>query len=277
MKIQGNKGAAIFGILTIIPEEFEAVSNIFAAAQNILGTQYFVEDIANPGAGKKPEYDVVILQAPGQTNLTASDVVRDLIEDFRPEYVLLVGIAGGHSKRDVKVGDVVIADFVEDSEYFKLSEGKVLQRKRPYDHPSYRLRNLYAEPLCKSDSWHKHIKAKRPLSGKPRALIANLASGDKLLGDRKNIYQKTLVQHFEKASVFEMEGFGVASQIYKSRGSPFYNPQYLIIRAVSDLVNESGNQAKRDKWKKYAASAAAAFTKELVSAVLRTRAELASQ
>jgi len=266
----GNCGSAVIGILTIVDAEFEAVQRLFGTNVNFPGSQYFVTAIAAPVDGVS-HYDVVLCQATGQTNLTASGVVRDLIEDFRPEYILLIGIAGGHGKREVNVGDVVIADFVEDSEYFKLSQGKSAHRKRPYDHPSYRLRQLHAGPLCKSDAWHRLIDVPRPNKKKPHATIANLASGEKLLGDPKNAYQKLVMKHFEKAAVFEMEGFGVASEVYKQRGSVHYNPQYLIIRGISDLVNRASNQKTRDKWRAYAAVAAAAFGKELVDRILATK------
>jgi adenosylhomocysteine nucleosidase len=272
--VDGDRGRSIVGILTIIPEEFEAVRRLLGTHQNIPGGQYFVAQIAAPDASGLSAYEVVVCQSAGQTNLTASDIVRDFIEDFRPEYLLLVGIAGGHGKREVRLGDVVIADFVEDSEYFKLSDGKSLHRKRAYDHPSYKLRQLYAEPLSKISDWHQYIDTKRPNKKPPRAVVANLASGEKLLGDRKNAYQKMIISHFDKAAVFEMEGFGVASQVFKQRGSVHYNPQYLIIRGVSDLVNEKSNQATRNKWKNYAACAAAAFARALVEKILATRTAL---
>jgi nucleoside phosphorylase len=271
MSALGTKGRAVVGILTIIDEEFSAVRRLFNTVINIPGTQYFVTALLIPADGTLPTYEVVVCQATGQSNLTASDTVRDFIEDFRPEYILLIGIAGGHSKREVNLGDVVVADFVEDSEFFKLSSGKSHQRKRPYDHPSYKLRKVYAKPLCWSDDWPKHIDVKRPNKKKPRATIANLASGEKLLGDRRNAYQRMLMKHFEKAAVFEMEGFGLASQVFKQRGSVDYNPQYLIIRGISDLVNEPSNQATRNKWRVYAAVAAAAFGKALVEKILSTR------
>jgi adenosylhomocysteine nucleosidase len=276
MSVFGTKGKTVIGILTIIDEEFSAVSRLLNANANVPGTQYFVTQIPAPVGGKLPEYDLVVCQATGQSNLTASDHVRELIEDFRPQYILLVGIAGGHGKRDVKLGDVAIADFVEDSEFFKLIKGKALQRKRPYDHPSYKLRELYAQPLCKSADWHKHIDVKRPNKKLPHATVANLASGEKLLSDRGNAYQKMLMKSFDKAAVFEMEGFGLATQVFKQRGSVAYNPQYLIIRGISDLVNETSNQATRNRWRIYAACAAAAFTKELVKNILSTRTAVES-
>lgn len=275
MRAIGTKGTANIGILTIVDAEFEAVQRMFGAVRNIPSTPYFVQTIRRPKTGL-PTYDIVVCQAPGQTNLTAADVIRDFIEDFRPGYLLLIGIAGGHGEREVKLGDVVIADFVEDSEYFKLSKGQASHRKRPYDHPSYELRRLYAEPLCKGEAWHIHIDTRRPDKGKPHAVIANLASGEKLLGDPNNAYQKQVMKQFDKAAAFEMEGFGVASQVFKQRKWVNYNPQYLIIRGISDLVNVSENQEARNKWRSYAAAAAAAFGKELVKQILDTAAILRS-
>ena len=275
MTPEGTRGRAVVGILTITQEEFQAVKRAFKTDVDVAASPYWVRALAAAPAGGKPTYDVVVRHAHEQANLNSSDVAREFIEHFRPEYLLLVGTAGGHSKRDVAVGDVVIADFVEDSEYFKLSEGKAVQRKRPYDHPSYELREVYAQQISKKNDWRKHVFVKRPRKGTPRAVIANLASGDKLLANPRNSYQKFILDYFDKAAAFEMEGFGVASQIYKQRTSVSYNPQYLIVRGISDLVNKAGNQSMRVRWRKYAAAAAAAFAKELVDKVLQARASVA--
>src|SRR6185369_3789610 len=122
---------------------------------------------------------------------------RNVIEDFRPAYLFLVGIAGGvkdHDKgvyRDgVGLGDVVVGDYVDYSEFRKLVGGKSASRRIPYDHPSHALRTKFTHPISVDGTWPS-MTVPRPDGSdkKPRAHIGNILAGEKLLGDPGNDYQ----------------------------------------------------------------------------------------
>lgn len=264
---RGRKGTAAFCVLTIVDDEMNAARDVFGANVNIPASPYFVKNTS-----LSSEYDVVIRKASDRGNHPAGEAVKDFIEDFRPEFILLIGVAGGNSQADgVAKGDVVVADFVDYYEVRKMIGGKSLARKSPYDHPSLYLRENFVDPRRAGSNWIPLITLKRPDGiGVPKLIIGNLVAGEKLLSDPDNPVQKKILQEFDKAAAVDMESYGVARSVFNARKSVYYNPQYLVIRGISDLVDvaDEDNDEQRRIWRKYASCAAAAFGRCLVEAVL---------
>lgn len=243
--------------MTVTVEEAETVNRVFGLTDRIPGTGYSVS------ARTKADgpYLIVHRRAPHQTNVTSLQTAGDIIEDFRPEYLVLIGTAGGHSGRDkIGLGDVVVANYLDYSGYWKYSDGVALERKLPHDHPSGHLLENYVEALrMNPDPWIKRIDADRPEAGSPKLFVGGIVSGNTLLGDPGNEEQKRILDHFDKAYAFEMEGYGLSSAVYKARADVNYNPQYLIVRGISDFVDREAddNNATRKRWTSYAVAAAA--------------------
>jgi nucleoside phosphorylase len=271
--LRGKLGFTKVGILTITDAEFLAAQRIFNTQHNIPSSPYFV------AAGvQSRQYDLVVRQASDRTNTPAFRATAGLIEDLRPVYIFLVGTAGGVLKdiamgtgRDgTRLGDVVTADFIDYTEFVKLRGRKSLERKIPHDHPSMYLRDNFAQPMRLTTEWHSWIGEARPSTdrGTPRVLVGNVAAGEKILSSPSSAYQKHVVARFDKALAFETESFGVAHQVFCARSSVHYNPQFLVIRGISDFVNAPESDATRQNWTPYAASAALAFTKCVVEKLL---------
>lgn len=277
--LKGKRGFTKVGILTITDAEFGAAQRIFSCRQNISETPYFV---SAPSASS--QYDVVISQASDRTNTPASRAVAGLIEDLRPAYIFLAGTAGGVLKEDVAagigrddtaLGDVVVGDFIDYTEFVKLRGRKSLERKVAHDHPSLYLRENFARPLRGNTEWHAWIGEPRPEprhdgATVPRVVVGNIAAGEKILSSTTSAYQKQLLRKFDKALAFETESFGVAHQVFSARCSVHYNPQFLVIRGISDFANSPDSDAGRQNWTPYAASAAVAFVRCIVEKLLLT-------
>lgn len=295
--MRGRIGSCRIAILAITEGEFLSVKRIFNAQNSVIGTPYFVEAISHDG-----DYDIAVRRSSDRGNHAAGEAIGDFVEDLRPGFIFLLGTAGGHQGRDdVELGDVVVVDFVAYSELRKWSEGKDLQRYIAYDHPSLYVRENFAEPLRFDERWKQLIGTTRPVLGTPKVIIGSLVAGEKLLGDAENEYQVKLLEEFDKAVAFDMESFGVAREVFKRRNSVHYNPQYCVVRGISDFVNKLDadrgcpgfdwitaflqkikrligrdkrqvtsytNQETREEWRDYAASAAAAFAKILTSNLL---------
>lgn len=264
--IEGKIGKARVALLVVTIEEFDLVSRLFGLSENIGGTPYFTA--RKSGA----IWDVMLRRCPSQTNVISERTAGEFIEDFRPEFILLIGTAGGCQGRDhLQLGDIVVADFIDYSGYWKFDAGRVLARKNPHDHPSLFLHQSFIERLrVQSDEWEDLIDIARPVAGRPKLHIGNLVSGDVLLGDASNPEQQRIITHFDKALAFEMEAFGVARAVFSSRRSVHYNPQFLIIRGISDLVDVGPEQnlADRRLWTNYAVCAAAAVARVLTTNIL---------
>jgi nucleoside phosphorylase len=262
-------GSAKVAIITITAEEFPPVRDIFGLHESIPSTGYHVAD------ANSSDHAVVLRRSSGQTNLISAELAGDFIYDFRPEFIFLIGTGGGYEGRDgLTLGDVVVADYLEFSGYWKYKDQQILRRKIAHDHPSLNVRDNHAEPLRVTPSlWRGLITVNRPLVGQPTVHIGEIVSGDILLGDPDNAEQKRILEHaaFDKALAFEMEAVGVARAVYKARKWATYNPQFAVVRGISDPVNTNaaGNQDTRIAWTPYAVSAAAAVSKVIVDRILR--------
>ncbi|PRX34223.1 nucleoside phosphorylase [Paraburkholderia sp. BL18I3N2] len=271
---RGRVGRTKVAILTIIDEEFEAVQTLFDLQHYVSGpgTAYFV---ANPSP--TDEFDVVLLRSGDRTNIPAAKAVQDVMEDFRPQLIVLVGVAGGlcddkNKGRDgIHVGDVLIADFVSYVEFLKLDGGHLRMRNFAIDHPSVPIRESLAFPLSKTFKIKDHLVVQPPADPPNAPLkihIGNIVSAEKVLGDVDSPVQKDLLQPFDKALAIDMESIGVAKAVCSGRTSSWYHPRYVIVRGISDLVSAEENNAVRTKWKAFAAHTAALVAKGLITKFL---------
>jgi len=295
--LRGRLGFAKIAVLTITAEEFEAAQRIFAVNVHIPATTYYVT-----GLSATHEYEVVLRQASDRTNTPAAEAVADLVEYLSPEFLLVVGTAGGVRGREaVALGDVLIADYVQYGEFRKRLPGSNRARNVPLDHPSLFLRDRFASPLRRSGDWLALIDMPRPallpiLPGRmdrimaglapfaiqkalaaaqanqpliPKALEGTILSGEKIWGDPDSDDLQDLLREYDKAVAMDTESYGVARAVCSQRTSRrYYNPQYLVVRGISDFVNSSGNEAQRREWTAYAASAASAFARRLSNDLL---------
>lgn len=275
--VKGRCGTAKIGILTITDAEFEQAVRIFGAAENILGTTYNVSVVIDP-----PSYDIVLSQALDRTNTPAGNAAKDLMEDWRPGFIFLVGTAGGvlggpepPGREGTQLGDVIVADFIDYTEFRKLVDGQSAKRPIPHDHPSPYLRGSFVNPVRRAKLWAQAIDVARPgklAANEPPAIpvvrMGGLVAGEKILSDWTNEYQQRLVAEYDKALAFETESFGVARQIFEYRNSIHYNPQFLTIRGISDFVDAKEANADRARWTAYAATSALVFAHHVADRLL---------
>ena len=285
----GRRGRAICGVLTIVPEELDAAQKLLGATTPLRRSPYVVADALADGM-----FPIVIRQTADRTNAAAGEAAHDMMEDFRPPVIFLVGIAGGVKGRDgTQLGDVVVADFIDYYEFRKLSDGKSMPRRIAYDHPSLWLRQNITQPLCGLDSqWAEPILASRPGPGRPVARVGNILAGEKLFGDASSSYQAEILREYDKALAVDMESYGFARAIFKGRWSAHYNPQCAVVRGISDFAQSEklapkpdggvqqgksigagdcevdDNEGTRRKWRQHASEAAVAFTAAAIKILL---------
>ena len=181
----------------------------------------------------------MLMSLDGRGSVKATTGAVSLIDHFRPQYLLLAGIAGGIQGRDgTSVGDVIVPNFIDYYEMRKLVPGKSLRRSEPYDHPSFALLSYRSRPIARTGAWLSGVTMARPVNDGllPKVLHGMLISGEKVLSDDAATYQRQILQEYDNALGVDMKSFGVASAIYSSRLTRHYNPQYLVIRGVSDVL-----------------------------------------
>lgn len=265
----GRLGISRVGILTIIEEEFEAAQTVFGIRDHIRGTRYYSSDAGT--------HDVVLARATDRTNVAATLAARDFIECFRPEVLVILGVAGGIAGRDAGLGDVVAADYLHYAEFRKLTGRGDHARYIAYDQPSSWLRGSCVEPVRVDGGWAQRVEAERPDgTDSSKAWIGSIAVSEKVMGDPSHDEQRRLVDRFTDALAIDMESYGVARAIHEAREAVDYDPLFAVIRGISDLVHVRDdaveqlpdNNEQRQAWKSYAAHAAATFAQDVVRAVV---------
>jgi nucleoside phosphorylase len=208
---------------------------------------YYYGHITIPSSGER--YTVVLVMLLKMGNDEAAVATTRLIHRWQPEFVLIVGIAGGVPKK-VDLGDVIVADSIYYYEMAKLTPRG--EQQRPEYFVTSRL--LYGRSQAyEASEWKGEIDVERPTaaleSSLPTAHFGVIAAGEKIIADSKTMPK--LLKANSKVIAIAMEGAGLA------RASLSHNPPpgFLEIRGICDFANEE----KNDNWQPYAANAAAAF------------------
>lgn len=260
----GRFGHARVVVMSVIEEETRAVRQAFKFTQRVSGKPYFTMaecDLAQP---------LLLNREVGRNNIQSGGCIRDIIEHWRPEALVLCGIAGGIAEHaNIKPGDVVIPNYVHYCSFAKLSERGQQFRYMAYDHPSLSLHENYAAPLRDDSSWiTDEIRELLPEGNSPKVFIGGLVAGDKVYGDPSSEEQAKVLENFDDAVAIDMESVGLCRAVAASRTDPQYNPRLLIVRAISDLVGDPGNNANRTSFKEVSAAIAAAFAYRVVSDII---------
>lgn len=166
VRLPGRIGNALVAIITIVEEEHAAVRELGEFHELVGATPYLRREEICPEV-----YDVILAKSPDRSNTPCSELVRNVAELFRPEFIILSGIAGGVTGRDgIGLGDVVVADHVDWYEMRKIAGGKDVIRKQAFDHPSLYLRETITQRVKIRKKWLDRVGTERPEEGVRRAL-----------------------------------------------------------------------------------------------------------
>ena len=291
--------AVRIGIVTALPKEF-------AAMRMMLDEQSFNPVAGDPNdyiVGTIPRFDnsgvhlVVLTLLKEMGNNSAAATATHLLRSFTTvQDVLMVGIAGGIPAPDspeehVRLGDVVVSDKYGVVQYdnLKLGIAKIKLRSSSAK-PSARMVGavnlLESERLMKKYPWEDFIQlaaelegATRPIdkdrlyagigqnqvvidhpfdptrrAGQPRVHYGRIGASNVLL---KNPLVRDQLRKDCGVLAIEMEGSGIADAAWTA------GQQYLVVRGICDYCD----QMKDDAWQGYAAVAAAAYARAIISRV----------
>jgi nucleoside phosphorylase len=247
-----------FLLVTALPEERDALLRRLPGYRKVPPRDddvhvYFQAELAvHDEAGS---YRVVVLPLLGMGRVNAATATGYAIKRWRPRHVVLVGIAGGVGERSVSLGDLLISEQVVDYELQKITEQGVQVRWSVHKAS----RRLYAAAINMiGDAWTSRVEEARPGPGKPNIHLGPIASGDKVvavsgvLEEYRSVWP-TLVG-------VEMEAAGVASACFAAARQP----EFFMIRGVSDLADAAKGSAGVEPWRSYACNVAAAYAVELL-------------
>jgi nucleoside phosphorylase len=210
---------------------------------------YFEAEIATRRQDKAV-YRVIVVSPSGMGPIHAAVTASALATRWRPEHVIVVGIAGG-LKDEIALGDVMVARSVADYTVGKVQEDGSREERwesYPADAALLNAANAFGH------GWHDLVTTARPEGTDVAVRHAGvIASGGDVIASKDLIaaYRKDM----PKLIGVEMEGGGVATALHSAK----LRPRFLMIRGTSDLADGDGNATMKKKWRAYARDVAAAY------------------
>ena len=244
-----------FAVIATLDEEYRAVKEVFQLQEKDLKSEknfsYYYKKIEEVG--------VAFFKFTERGNLNSSSQTTEIIHNFSPRFIVLVGIAGG-VKKNINLGDVAVSDNVEYYEYKKTDKEGEHPRPIPVEPPSKKLKDIIKNV---GEDWKNKIKTSRP-DGKPKEetkiVHGLILSGETILSGK--VPQDLLGRN---PIAFETEAGGVGKAVYNTHRS-----DYIVIKGISDYVDVEESQVLREKWRNYASEVAAAFSYGLILQAIKT-------
>ncbi|MGI8981290.1 MAG: hypothetical protein ACR2FY_18850 [Pirellulaceae bacterium] len=102
------KGRVTFGVITVRDDEFRAVLRRFPNRRSVKGAKRLYE-FATVSTPSGTAVRVAIARLLEQGHGAAQGLAGDFIDELNPDWLLLVGIAGGMPSHDFTLGDVLLS------------------------------------------------------------------------------------------------------------------------------------------------------------------------
>lgn len=203
-----------------------------------------------------PGQRIAIIET-GPGNVNAGILTAKAEETFRPEYIVMFGIAGG-------VKDVAIGDVVASSKVYWVEGGKAADRFRP--RPDFAAVSpsvlQLARAVSADNSWMGRIKSSGgtwPGAGRePESFVGPIVVGEKVVIDERADVAQIISETFSDAIAVDMEDFGALRG-----GAVNERAKTIAIRGVSDLMAHKAD-ADASGSQPLAAANGAAFLFELL-------------
>jgi nucleoside phosphorylase len=210
-------------ILTALEVEFEAVRNHLTEPQEDRHRRGSIYEVGTY-QGKKLSFRVVLKEI-GPRNTGAAAEIERAIEQYEPDYVLFVGVAGGI--KDVSVGDVVCA-----SKVYGYESGKETSK-------GFRPRPVAFVPSAALLERSRAVKRAHNRAGSAfRIHEGAIAAGDKVVASSRSATAQLIRANYGDALAIAMEELGFLEGAHKS------NAEAMIIRGISDLLDGKSRSDK---------------------------------
>ena len=190
--------------------------------------------------------------------LTAAAIATtQLVLQFRPRLVAMIGIAAGTRSGGKQFGDILVADPSVDYNSGKVVLENGIREFQPDPYPiglNPRVRSV----LQKYGSTHEvfqEIRARwhgRAPTAPNRLYLGPVGAADQVIDDATRVLE--IQKNWRKLMGVEMETYGVYRAVHES---PEPKPRAVSFKAVCDFAAE-----KSDSWQNYAAFMAAEFAIE---------------
>ena len=264
-------------IMTALAEEYDAVYQHLDDPQRVVGTDLLPNEyswvIGTVTSDSHATYRV-LLALGGIGTETALLAAKNTVDAFRPDTVLLVGIAGAVDEQ-LREGDAVVADRIVGYESGRIRNG--FHPRQNLSFPTDQSVAAAAHTMfTRHPDWAQSILAQPPhdLDRPARVLIGPVASGNKVVDDLTDHAFAPVLAMWPKLVAVEMEAIGAVQAVEDTRQRGWVS-HFSMIRGISDRPisradagatppSDADQTKHRHAWRKYAAAVAAAFAIRLI-------------
>ena len=247
-----------FAVLTAVTTETNAVMALDYPWESLsVSGDPSLYHYAELSSGKK----IIHVQQSEMGMSAAAAITAKVIMHFKPQYIIMTGIAAGLDP-DISLGDIMVG-----TDIWNYSSGKYLERKADYgpteiilspDSKHITMPKALSESLSAKnyDAVLQEIKKSFPDTIPAESLniyFGSIACGGAVVASQK-IVTDQVTSHARKTIGLDMESYGVC---YASQITTDPNIPTIIIKSVSDAANA----AKSDDAQAYAAYTSANFAK----------------
>ncbi|WP_051055596.1 MULTISPECIES: 5'-methylthioadenosine/S-adenosylhomocysteine nucleosidase [Kitasatospora] len=243
-------------VLTALGLEYEAVRAHLSGLRRVVhgGTVFETGVLGTTGRA-------VALAEVGPGNRPTAVVTERARQHLDPWAVLFVGVAGA-LKRDVALGDVVVASRIHAYESAKHTPAGTLPRPQswPASHPMLQA----ARHALRGREWHAGIPSDargRWEGAGPAVHFKPIAAGEAVLNTSQGEVRRLLAEAFEDAAAIEMEGAGLAE------AASIGGLEALVLRGLSDYADGAKATADASGSQPLAAAHAAAAAAAVIAAL----------
>lgn len=226
-----------------------------------LSTTYYAKKI-HLQSGK--EIRIVTCYSLQMASTASAALTTKVIYNFRPRYLFMTGIAAATNRKDVSLGDILVADKVWDGASGKLKtdeEGNDIFYPDFHELPLDTDIQAIIKRLSNNRELLNSIEMKyENESCKPktrlRLHLGPIASVPAVLSSKDSVYN--LEKHCRKLLGIEMEGYGL---YYAANNSARPRPKYVVlIKSVSDYADPD----KSDNYQDYCMYNSAEIAKHII-------------
>jgi len=237
------------GVLTILDEEIRAVQAELQRMRDYrerrLGQGPLAREAWVP-ARSGERIRVAAVQTLVQGTESAGIAYRELVGEYNPSVVLLVGIAGGIGKK-IKVGDVVISDEVISYDHRREAAGRTYRRGQAQA-VAAPLRHRLNDFLAGTTS-----EQRRPEGETFHLYRGPVGSGNAVITDARSEIRRWLTAFNEKVLAVETEAAGVAQSFHEMSAQDSAPRGWLTIRGISDTADRRKGWAYHELAARHAA------------------------
>lgn len=248
-----NKYQTTAAILTAVEIETQAVHNLYAEWNKITFSgdrqKYYQTEFMREGIKHK-----LIMAQQDVMGMTSSALLcAKVIAHFRPEYIIMCGIAAGIGEEIEQIyGDILVPDVVWDystgkfvgahESEIRFGDLEFLPRPKSIAVNESVLSVIRNIQLRKDNEFHIHI--------------GPMACGSTVVANSEFVSRRVLPL-FPSTIGLDMESYSV---IYSATNFSSPSPKAVIIKGICDYANEE----KSDQYQKFAAYDSSQFTKYLL-------------